>query len=150
MQHWDPETFGAPWLQDYQAAVPERRPDLDLPAAIHANALRTPFAMAFYWVRFLPPHGQDVTVFLPGFKADKVAELPISAVPSSDGLLWYAPLRYPAFSLRPVSSATALTTRDGHLRELAFDLHGARGSARGLIRAQGCQGTPVVPVDWQP
>jgi hypothetical protein len=44
-----------------------------------------------------------------------------------------APLRYSAFSERPVSIATARTSPDGHLLQLAFEVHGLRGSGRGLI-----------------
>ena len=33
VSHWDPATFGRPWLPDYAAAPPERRADLDLPRA---------------------------------------------------------------------------------------------------------------------
>jgi hypothetical protein len=43
-----------------------------------------------------------------------------------------APLRYSAFSERPVSIATARTSPDGHLLQLAFEVHGLRGSGRGL------------------
>jgi hypothetical protein len=50
------------------------------------------------------------------------------------------PLRYPALSATPESSATAWTAPDGHLLRLAFELHGARGSASGVIREEGCRG----------
>jgi hypothetical protein len=56
-----------------------------------------------------------------------------------------APLRYSAFSERPVSIATARTSPDGHLLQLAFEVHGLRGSGRGLILQDGCDGTPVSP-----
>ena len=51
IQHWDPATFGQPWLDDYPAVSPERRIDLDLKGAPLPSALRPPLAMAFYWVR---------------------------------------------------------------------------------------------------
>ena len=68
VQHWDPASFGQPWLRDFPSAPPERRMDLDLHASPLPPALRSPLAMAFYWVRWLPRVGQDVPVFLPGFK----------------------------------------------------------------------------------
>jgi hypothetical protein len=142
-QHWDPGDFGRPWLQDYASAPPERRADLDLRRASSPPGLRSPFALAFFWVRYLLPGGADVPVFLPGFKADKVAVLPIRPVTSAEGRQWQAPLRYPALSETPVSSATARVSEDGHLLALAFELHGSRGSARGSIRAAGCEGAPV-------
>jgi hypothetical protein len=64
-------------------------------------------------------------------------------------MLWQAPLRYSALSERPASTATAWTSSDGHLLQLAFELHGSRGSARGLIYQEGCEGAPVVPADWR-
>jgi hypothetical protein len=68
VQHWDPATFGQPWLHDYPSAPPERRIDLDLHDTPSLSALRSPLALAFYWVRWLPQTRQDVPVFLPGFK----------------------------------------------------------------------------------
>lgn len=146
-QHWDPAGFGRPWLQDYQSAPPERRSDLDLQREKLSPGLRSPLAMAFYWVRFLPHSGADVPVFLPGFKADRVVELPIKAVPFAGGMQWQAPLRYPALSETPASNVTAWTSADGHLLQLAFELHGSRGSAHGLIHEEGCEGAPVVPAE---
>jgi hypothetical protein len=145
VRHWDPATFGQPWLDDYPAASPERRADLDLMGA--SPKLRSPLALAFYWVRWLPPGGQDVPVFLPGFKADKLADLPITAAPWAGGTLWRAPLRYPALSETPASTGMAWTSPDRHLLQLAFDVHEPRGSARGLIRQNGCEGTPVAPAN---
>lgn len=139
-QHWDPAAFGRPWLHDYQSASPARRPDLDLSPI--PSGLRSPLAMAFYWVRWLPHGGQDIPVFLPGFKAERPVELPITAASSAGGMLWRAPLRYSALSVRPASTATAWTSPDGHLLQLAFELHGPRGSARGLIHQEGCKGVP--------
>jgi hypothetical protein len=150
VRHWDPATFGQPWLDDYQAASPERRADLDLTGAPPSPKLRSPLALAFYWVRWLPPGGQDVAVFLPGFKADRLLDLPITAAGWTGGTLWQVPLRYPALSERPASTATAWTSRDGHLLQFAFDLHEPRGSARGLIRQDGCEGAPVVPAKAAP
>ncbi len=147
VQHWDPATFGRPWLQDYSSAAPERRADLDLVASPLPPGLRSPLAMAFYWVRWLPHDGADVPLFLPGFKTDKLAKLPITATVSADATQWRSPLRYPALSPRPASTATAWTSPDRHLLKLALELHAPRGSARASIEQQGCAGAPVVPVD---
>ena len=143
VQHWDPAAFGLPWLADYPSASPERRPDLDLGGASLPPGLRSPLALAFYWVRQLPSGGQDVPVFLPGFKTERVVELPIAAAASAGGVRWRAPLRYPALSETPASTATAWTSPDGHLLQLAFELHAPRGSAQGLIRQEACEGDPA-------
>jgi hypothetical protein len=140
VQHWDPATFGQPWLQDFHAASPERRADLDLKGSPLSAGLRSPLAMAFYWVRWLPQGGQDVPVFLPGFKADRLVDLPITAAVSPRGMLWRASLHHPALSRTPASTATAWTSADGHLLQLAFELHDGRGSAHGLISQEGCEG----------
>jgi hypothetical protein len=142
VQHWDPATFGQPWLGDYKSASPERRADLDPKVSPLPAGLRSPLAMAFYWVRWLSHDGQVVPVFLPGFKTDQLLELPVTASSSTGGILWRAPLRYPALSETPPSVATAWTSPDRHLQQLAFELHGSYGSARGLIAQQGCEGIP--------
>ena len=148
-QHWDPTAFGQPWVRDYQLASPERRPDLDFTGSPLPSGLRSPLAMAFYWVRWLPRGEQSVPIFLPGFKKDRFVDLPIVAVPSSGGAVWQSPLRHSAFSERPVSVATAHISPDRHLLRLAFDVHGSRGSGRGLITEDGCDGKPVVPTDMR-
>jgi hypothetical protein len=148
IQHWDPATFGQPWLDDYPAASPERRVDLDLKGAPLPSALRPPLAMAFYWVRWLRRDSQAVSVFLPGFKRDRLVDLSVTSSPSASGTLWRAPLHYPALEESPASNATALISPDGHLSQLAFELHTFRGSGRGTITQQGCEGTPVVPGGW--
>jgi len=144
-QHWDPATFGQAWLHDYHLASPKRRTDLDLKDLPPPSGLRSPLAMAFYWVRWLPRGNQDVPVFLPGFKSERLLHLKIEAASSSDGTVLRAPLRYSAFSETPVSIATARTSPDGHLLQLAFEVHGSRGSGRGLILQDGCDGTPMAP-----
>ena len=147
VQYWDPATFGRRWLQDYPSAPPERRADLDLRGSPLPSGLRSPFAMAFYWVRWLPHGGDDVPVFLPGFKADRLVDLTVTAAASAGGMLWQAPLHYSALSDRPVSTAMAWTSPDRHLLRLAFELHGSRGSARGQIDQEGCDGDPVMPAE---
>ena len=146
VRHWDVAAFGVPWLTDYWASSPERRPDLD--GSPLSPGLRTPLAMAFYWVRSLPNGGQEVPVFLPGFKARQVVRLPITSAAWAGGLVWETPLRYPALKERPVSTATAWTSTDGHLLQLAFELHSWSGSARGLIHQGSCDGS-VAPVAAQ-
>nr|WP_294526098.1 DUF6134 family protein [uncultured Rhodopila sp.] len=142
VQHWDPATFGSPWLQDYQAASPERRADLDLKVLPLPEGLSSPLAMAFYWVRWLPRGTGQVPVFLPGFKADKLVHVPVTA--ESSGVR-RASLQYPALSKTPASIATAVTSADGHLLQLAFDVHEPGESAHGTVQQEGCQGAPVKP-----
>jgi hypothetical protein len=143
VQHWDPATFGQPWGQDYQTAPPERRTDLDLKGAPLPAGLRSPLAMAFYWIRRLPHSGQDVQVFLPGFKSEKTIDLPMAPTVSPDGTVWHVPLHYSVLSKGIASTATARTSPDGHLLHLAAELHGSAGSARGQIDQQGCAGAPT-------
>jgi hypothetical protein len=145
IQHWDPATFGQPWLDDYPAASPERRVDLDLKGAPLPARLRSPLALAFYWVRWLRRSSQDVPVFLPGFKTERLVELPIVPTGSSSGPVWLASLHYPMLRDSPSSTATALISPDGHLLRIAFELHTFRGSGQGTIRQDGCIGSPVVP-----
>jgi hypothetical protein len=137
VQHWDRATFGEPWLQDFPAAPPERRPDLDLSPL--PNHLSTPFAMAFYGVRHLSRSVQAVTVFLPGFKTDKLVDLAITPTPLAGGIVWNVPLHTTWLSPVAASSATAWTSPDGHLKKLAFELHGSAGSGRGQIEQQDCE-----------
>jgi hypothetical protein len=144
-QHWDPATFAQPWLHDYQSASPERRADLDLTDSPLPSGMRSPLALAFYWVRWLPPGRETVPVFLPGFKKERLLEVPITALPSSGGTVWQAPLHHSVFSENPASVATARISADGHLLQLAVEVHGSRGSGRGLIIEDGCKGEPVVP-----
>jgi hypothetical protein len=142
VQHWDPASFGSPWLQDYQAAPPERRADLDLKGAPLPEGLGSPLAMAFYWSRWLPDGAANAAIFLPGFKADKVADLQVAA---ADGGARQATVRHPALDKSPASTATVLRSADGHLLELSFDVHGPAGSAEGQLRQAGCNGAPVKP-----
>jgi hypothetical protein len=142
VQHWDPASFGSPWLQDYPAASPERRADLDLKGAPLPVGVSSPLAMAFYWIRWLPRGGHQVPVFLPGFKADKLVDVPIGPA-SADRI--QAVLRYPVLSKTPASTATAVTSPDGHLLQLAFEVHEPGETATGAVYNQGCEGNPVKP-----
>jgi len=143
---WDPAAFGSAWLPDYDAARPERRPDLDLARA--APALRTPLALAFHWVRWLPDRPAPVPVFLPGFKRGAALALdpvPAATAPPDASRLWQVPLRYPALDAAVPSGAEAWVSADHRLLELAFELHAPQGSARGTIHAAGCSGTVGGP-----
>ena len=142
VQHWDPATFGQPWLPDYPSAPPERRTDLDLHVSPFPPALRSPLAMAFYWVRWLPPTAQDVPVFLPGFKAERLVEVRVAPAAAATGTLWHTVLHYSSLSEREPSIAAALVSPDGHLLRIEFELHTVHGSGRGEIDQQGCDGSP--------
>lgn len=149
VQYWDPATFGRSWLHDYQFGLPERRADLDLKRSPLPPHLRTPLAMAFYWIRWMPHGGMDVPVFLPGFKAERLVTLAITGTPSAGGMLWRTPLNYASLSKALPSTATAWTSSDRYLMQLAFALHTSQGSASGLIHQEGCEGAPLGPVNEQ-
>jgi hypothetical protein len=142
VQHWDPATFGQPWMRDYPSAPPERRADLDLHVSPPPAALRSPLAMAFYWVRRLPHVAQNVSVFLPGFKSDRLAEVQVAPSPAATGTLWQTALHYSSLSEHEPSIATALVSPDDHLLQLKFELHTMYGSGRGEIDQVGCAGLP--------
>jgi hypothetical protein len=148
IQNWDPARFGQPWLNDYPAASPERRVDLDLKGAPLPAQLRSPLAMAFYWVRWLRHGRQDVPVFLPGFKTERLVELPIASAGSPSGTLWQASLHYPTLRDSPSSTAQVLISPDRHLLKIEFELHTFQGSGEGLITQEGCAGAPVVQAGW--
>lgn len=145
--HWDPAVFGRPWLRDYAAAAPERRPDLDLPLGAAPPGLRTPLALAFYWSRW-PPGGGGVPVFLPGFKRDARADaVATPAAPGEGWRSWRTTLRHPGLTGAVPSTVQTWVSPDGYLLQLTFDASVRQGSARGLIRAQGCQGVQIAPMD---
>jgi hypothetical protein len=145
IQHWDPATFGQPWLSDYPSALPERRVDLDLKGAPLPAQLRSPLAMAFYWVRWLGPGSRTIPVFLPGFKSEALVELPIAAIGLPSGTLWQASLHYHTLRDSPSSTVTALISPDGHLLKIEFELHTFWGSGHGIITENGCAGAAVEP-----
>ena len=145
-RHWALSAFGQPWVQDYAAAGPERRPDLDLPAKELPRGLRSPLAMAFYWSRWLPPGGGLAPVFLPGFKHDLRSDLAVGpATPGDEGRRWLVRLVHPALAGSAPTVAEATVTPDGYLQRLAFDVHARLGSGQAVIGAQGCQGVQVRP-----
>ncbi|MFL5336486.1 MAG: hypothetical protein ACJ8H8_25760 [Geminicoccaceae bacterium] len=150
VSHWDPAAFGQPWLQDYTAAPPERRPDLDLPREGASPSLRTPLALAFYWSRWLPPGGRVVPVFLPGFKHHARVDLGFGPATPGDGwLLWQVLVRHPDLGGAIPSTAKAWVSPDGYLQRLAFDVHASQGSAQAVFQTQGCQGVAITPVRRQ-
>ncbi len=141
VRHWDPASFGQPWLQDYPEAHAERRRDLDLPAAPIQPDLRSPLALAFYWTRRMPVSGQTLSVFLPGFKKDKRLDVTIAAGPRRDGRqLWQTSVRYAALSETQPSTATAWISPDGHLLQLAGTVQSGYYTGQGVIRETGCEG----------
>lgn len=140
---WNPRMLGKPWLDAFPYSAKTRRPDLDLHH--DPRAVRTPLALAFYWLRWLPRQGSVVPVFLPGFKEQKLVDLAIG--PLSDRSVggqatWRAPIAYPYLSLSRPSMALARTSADRHLLQLLFELHGVEHSARGNVVADGCTGAP--------
>lgn len=143
VQFWDPGMFGKPWLDHYPYSIGTRRPDLDLHH--DPSAVRTPLALAFYWIGWLPRQGSVVPLFLPGFKEQKLVDLPIN--PTPDRLAagqsgWKAPIEYPYLSLTRPSVAMAWTSSDRHLLQLAFDLHGVEHGARGIVHEDWCRSGP--------
>ncbi len=137
--HWAPDAFGQAWLPDYPAAGPERRPDLDLSGAAMPSRVRTPYALAFYWSRFLPAAGGavpvlQVPVFLPGWKRD--ARLDALVTQSGAGR-WRMALRHPA--LDGASWAEATVSADHRLLRLSFDVHASAGNGQGWVDLAGCQ-----------
>jgi hypothetical protein len=143
VRHWEPASFGRPWIQDYRLAGAERRPDLDLPVSSMGTDLRSPLALAFYWSRWIPRSGQAATVFLPGFKKDKRLDLTIGAAePSHDGQqVWQTSIRYPALGLAHASTAKAWISTDRHLLQLAGSVQSGSYTGDGVIRLEGCDGT---------
>lgn len=139
--HWDPSRFWEPWLPDYPAAQPERRPDLDLARAAMPPQTRTPYALAFYWSRWLPAAGGTMPVFMPGWKRD--ARFDAQVAPPQDappGTLgrWRMVLRHPTLSAAP-SSAEAVVSADHQLLRLSFDVHAAAGTGQGWLDQTDCR-----------
>jgi hypothetical protein len=142
VRHWDPASFGQPWLQDYAAAPPERRADLDLPRISMPSSLGTPLALAFYWVRWAGQKERTVPVFLPGFKHD--ARIDVRIVPlgiEANGLLHLrSSVRHRQLSATEISTGDAWTSADHHLVRVTFDARGNHASAQGDLHLEGCQG----------
>ncbi len=143
MQFWNPDQFGKPWLDKYPYSIKARRPDLDLHQ--DPSLIRTPLALAFYWLRWLPQQGSVVPLFLPGFKEQKLVMLAINPMPgklSEGSSIWKVPIVYPYLSLTRPSVALAWTSSDHHVQQLLFGLYGVEHSARGIIHEEGCKSAP--------
>lgn len=147
-RHWPAADFAQDWLADYPRAAPERRPDLDLPAI----GAKTPFALAFYWSRFLPPGGTAVTVVLPGFKQNKVMRLAFG--PATPGDVWQrgdawqrwaAPLHHPGLDESPPSLAAAWVSPDNYLLQLGMEVDTAWAAGRAMLHRDGCTGVQIKP-----
>jgi hypothetical protein len=147
VRHWDPASFGAPWLPDYTAAPPERRADLDLPRSSMPPGLGTPLAMGFYWVRWAGQDTRTVPVFLPGFKKNARADIKlVSLGVDANGLLHLrSSVHHPQLSETEASTADAWISPDHHLVRVTFDAHSDYGSAQGELRLDGCQGSASAP-----
>jgi hypothetical protein len=144
VRHWDPGSFGQPWLPDYPAAAPERRADLDLPRAEMPTGLGTPLLLAFYWVRWSGQAERTVPVFLPGFKHDARVDVRVAVLDRDDsGLLHLrSSVRHPQLSETQVSTGDAWISPDHHLERVTFDARADLGTAHGELRLEGCQGEP--------
>lgn len=147
VRHWDPASFGEPWLADYQAAVPDRRADLDLPLASMPAGLGTPLLLAFYWVRWAGARERTVPVFLPGFKHNARVDIQVvSRGVGTDGLLHLqSSVLHPQLSETKVSTGDAWISPDHHLVRVTFEAHADYGSATGELHLDGCEGQPPIP-----
>ena len=144
LSHWDPSSFGLPWLQDFQRAQPERRADLDLPRVQVVPGLSTPLALAFYWLRWTPTGARSVPIFLPGFKRDARVDVSVAYVGSEEDRLnhFRATVRHPQLSEAQASTGDAWVTRDHHLTKIVVDAHGEHRTAHGEFHLERCEGTP--------
>jgi len=95
---------------------------------------RTPYALAFYWSRWLPDAGGTVPVFMPGWKRD--ARFQAEVAPAGPGR-WRMSLRHPGDAAP--SSAEAVVSADHRLQRLSFDVHAAAGSGQGWVERTECQ-----------
>jgi hypothetical protein len=147
VSHWDPATFGQPWLEDYASAPPERRADLDLPKASMPPELGTPLLMAFYWVRWTGQQQRTVPLFLPGFKRDARVDVQVTPVGiEHDGSLHLrSSVRHPQLSETKASTGDAWISPDHHLVRVTFDARSEDASAQGELHLDRCQGEALTP-----
>lgn len=145
--HWDPASFGHPWLRDYAAAPPERRADLDLPRTAMPPGLGTPLLLAFWWVRWAGEKDRTVPVFLPGFKRNARVDVRVVSLGVEAGGLLHlrSAVRHPQLSATAVSTGEAWIAPDHHLARITFEARGDHGSARGELRLDRCEGVPSSP-----
>ena len=144
VRHWSPASFGENWLPDYAAAPPERRADLDLPAASMPPGLGTPLLLAFYWVRWAGDQEREVPVFLPGFKHNSRADIRVvlAGVEAGGLLHLHSSVRHPQLSETQASAGDAWISPDHHLVRETFEARSDSGSAHGELHLDGCQGEP--------
>ena len=144
VEHWSPVAFGQPWLPDYARAGPERRADLDLPAAEMPAGIGTPLTLGFFWVRWLGRAERTVPLFLPGFKRNTRVDVQVVPVGvEANGLLHVrSSVRHPQLSETEVSTADAWIAPDHHLLRVTFDARSDHASAQGELRLDGCTGSP--------
>jgi hypothetical protein len=147
VRHWSPASFGENWLPDYSAAPPERRADLDLPAAAMSPGLGTPLLLAFYWVRWAGSQDRTVPVFLPGFKHDSRADIRVASLGIEAGGLLHlrTSVRHPQLSELKPSVGDAWISADHHLARETFEARTDSASAHGELHLDGCQGVPPAP-----
>jgi hypothetical protein len=147
VRHWDPATFGQPWLEDYPSAPPERRADLDLPKTSMPPGLGTPLLMAFFWVRWAGERERTVPLFLPGFKRDDRVDVQVTpmGVESDGSMHLRSSVRHPRLSETKVSTGDAWISPDHRLLRVTFDARSDHASARGELRLDGCMGQAAEP-----
>jgi hypothetical protein len=141
---WDPAGFGLPWVAQYRAGHPERRPDLDLHPGEAPPDLTTPFAEAFYRVRREPPHAARVALFLPGNKKEPRPNVAVPApTPAPGGArVWHVPLGDEKLGMAAESTAAVTVAPDSTLQAIGFHLASGMYTAEGAIRLEGCAGSP--------
>ena len=102
---------------------------------------RTPYALAFYWSRWLPAASATVPVFMPGWKRDARFDAQVApaqtAQPAAPGR-WRMVLQSPALGTGP-SSAEATVSADHRLLRLSFDVHAAAGTGQGWLEQTDCR-----------
>ncbi|MSP02372.1 MAG: hypothetical protein EXR07_15170 [Acetobacteraceae bacterium] len=147
VRHWEPASFGQPWLPDYPAAAAQRRADLDLPRAAMAPDLGVPLALAFHWVRWAGQESRKVPVFLPGFKRNARVDVPVAflGVDGAGSIHLRSTTRHPQLSETEPSVGDAWVTADHRLMRVTFDARGTYGNAQGELRLEGCRGDPSAP-----
>jgi hypothetical protein len=147
VRHWDQASFGETWLPDYAAGLPDRRPDLDLPAASMPPDLGVPLSLGFYWVRWAAPAERTIPVFLPGFKHDARIDVRVQSLGLEAGGLLHlrSDITHPQLGAANVSTGDAWISPDHRLVRVKFDARGDHGNAQGELHLDGCQGEASAP-----
>ena len=144
---WSPATFGQPWLATYDTAGAERRADLDLPAAAMPRGTGTPLAMGFHWIRWSEANGGTAPLFLAGFKDDPRLDVPVTLIGTEpDGTRHLrATVRHPKLNPGVPSFGDAWVSPDHRLTRVVFEGHGRKGTVRGEVRLDRCEGDVRTP-----